>query len=242
MTMHRVVGVLLTWLLFSGVGFAQYAYNPRAVEFDHANADFDKTIAYIAEFWNETETTKLFEFSIPKADVETTGEIHDGLSVRRIAWEKFRQPVIGTSYKIRLLAVGDPAQCPDGQPCVSDPSNFAPSLVRLSACYNRTTMQNQPVVVTFTGPSSVQVGTHYVLSPGQLTVTGPSPVTWLSIDAQADGFPAQYFTLTDLRSGPPPVIGPFRKTGNFALLIRAVDDRGCEGTHATPYPRIVVTP
>lgn len=240
--MHRVVGVLLALLLFSEEATAQYAYNPRAVEFEHSDEDFNKSIAYTAEFWNETETTKLFEFSVQRADVETTGEIVNGLPVRRIAWEKFRQPAIGTSYKIRLLAVGDPAQCPDGLPCVSAPSNFAPNLVRLSACYNRTTMLNQPVVVTFTGPSSVRVGAHYVLSPGQLTVTGPSPVVFLSIDAQADGYPAQYFTLTDLRSGPPPVIGPFRRTGNFALLIRVVDDRGCEGTHATPYPRIVVTP
>jgi|OpeIllAssembly_1097287.scaffolds.fasta_scaffold00045_20 hypothetical protein len=228
-----VVGLLFLLVAVPARG-QTYVFNPTAVEFEHEDVDWNITISYTFEIWNEAETIKFYEFSVPKASVETIGTG----PTRRVAATLFPPPAIGTTYRIRAIANGD---C-SGTPCPSPPSNYAPEFVRYSACFNTVTRRNEPVVVRMTGPSSVQVGTYYPLVSGMLTITGPNKVTSLSIEALGDGYPAFYYTMEDARSGPLPVIGPFRRVGTFSLMIKAVDDRGCEGFQATPFPRITVTP
>lgn len=210
-----------------------YVFNPTGVEFEHEDVDWNMTTSYTFEIWNEATSTKLYEFTVPKANVETIAGV-----TRRVVVTFFPPAPIGTTYRIRAIANGD---CATG-PCPSPPSNYAPELFRFSSCFNDTTRRNEPVVVNLTGPLTVQLGAYLPLTAGQLTVSGPSKVTSLSIEALGDQYPALYYTAADLRSGVPPVIGPFRRAGTFSLMLHAVDDRGCEGYQATPFPRITVTP
>lgn len=69
-----------------------------------------------------------------------------------------------------------------------------------------------------------------------VALEGAWPVHAVTVDVLGDNRPAWYLLSADARGTTTATVGPFAAAGNFAVIVTAQDELGCE---ASAGPRIV---